>query len=91
MPNPITVATSHREDQDFFTDTQKLLALLVKLNRAARPIFDERSQQAIDMVRIRWDEPGGVLLGEIADIVLRNARRCGRRWNPATKTWDQGR
>lgn len=83
------VAGRTADQQECFSETKPLLKLLMKLNKIARPIFDESGTVAIDMARMPWEGEGAQLLGEIGELVARTARTARKRWNPSQKRWEQ--
>jgi hypothetical protein len=78
------------DDQEFFGETRKLLEVLMRLNRSARPVFEEGRADgvAIDIVRMPWDGEGAAVLGEIGDLIARTARAARKRWNPSAHRWE---
>lgn len=93
MPSHVAIA-AHIDDKPFFTETKALFQLLMRLNKAVRPVFEEQRRDgtvagaAIDLVRMPWDGEGAAILGEIGELVARHARAHRRRWNPNAKRWE---
>lgn len=77
-------------DQEYFGETKPLLSLLKRLNKAARPVFDERSSggPAIDMAPLPWEGEGAKILGELGQLVATTARAARKRWNSSAARWE---
>lgn len=77
-------------DQEFFGETRPLLSLLKRLNKAARPVFDERSSggTAVDIAPMPWEGEGAKILGELGQLVAVTARAARKRWNPSAQRWE---